>query len=157
MLRAQLREALIEAQKARDSLRTGTLRLAISTLKESDRIQTVEKGKSELSDSEILLMLQGMIKQRVESVNSYTAAGRADLADKENAEIEILQSFLPKPLTEDELDATIAGIVAELRAETPDLPKSAMGQIMQRLKAEYPGRIDMSVASKRVKAIMHES
>ncbi len=154
MLRIELRQALIAAQKARDSLRTATLRLVVSALKESDRVQTVERGKAELSDSEILLLLQGMIKQRNESVRTYQAADRADLVAKEEAEIAIIQSFMPQALTEEELDAAIAEIIAALRAETPELPKSAMGQIMQRLKAEYPGRIDMSVASGRVKMVL---
>ena len=151
MLRIELRQALIEAQKARDSVRTATLRLMVSALKESDRVQTVEQGKAELTDSEILLLLQGMIKQRNESVRTYQAADRADLVAKEEAEIAIIQSFLPQALSEAELDTAIAGIIAELRTETPELPKSAMGQIMQRLKAGYPGQIDMKVASGRVK------
>ena len=154
MLRIELRQALIEAQKARDSLRTATLRLAVSALKESDRVQTVEQGKEELSDSEILLLLQGMIKQRNESVRTYIEAKRPDLVAKEEAEIGILQKFLPQALSESELDAAIEGILAELRRESPELPKSAMGQVMKRLKAEYPGRIDMTVASGRVKLKM---
>lgn len=151
MLRIELRQALIEAQKARNSLRTATLRLAVSALKESDRVQTVEQGKEELSDSEILLLLQGMIKQRNESVRTYIEAERPDLVAKEEAEISILQEFLPQALSESELDAAIEAILAELRQETPELPKSAMGQVMKALKAEYPGRVDMTVASGRVK------
>lgn len=152
MLRIQLRQALIAAQKSRDALRTGTLRLVISTLKEKDRVQTAEQGREELSDSEILLLLQGMIKQRGESISSYKSAGRDDLVAKEEAEVVILQEFLPQALSESELDAAIESILDALRAETLELPKSAMGQVMQRLKAEYPGRIDMGLASGRVKA-----
>lgn len=154
MLRIELRQALVAAQKARDSVRTATLRLMVSALKEGDRVQTVEQGKAELSDAEILLLLQGMIKQRNESVRTYAAAERADLVAKEEAEIAIIQSFLPEALTEAELDTAIAEIIAELRAENPELPKSAMGQVMKRLKAEYPGRIDMTVASGRVKMVL---
>lgn len=147
MLRAQLRESLKESQLARDALRVSTLRMVISALKERDRVRVAEQGEAELSDAEIMQMLQTMIKQRGESVKAYAAGGREDLAAKERAEIDLLQGFLPQPLADSELEQAIDALLQDLRSQKMDLGKSAMGQVMAALKAQYPGRIDMSHAA----------
>ena len=147
MLRARLNDALKEAMKNRDTLKTNTVRLIVAALKDRD-IATRGKGKTdEISEDEILSMLQSMIKQRHESIKLYEQGGRDELAEKEAAEIEIIQSFLPEPLSEDETAAAIKEAISGVGATS----LKEMGKVMAALKEEHAGRMDFGKASAQVK------
>ena len=105
MLRDQLNEAMKDAMRARDSAALGTIRLILAKLKEVDIAARTETSREGVADERILSMLQGMIKQRNESVVLYEKGNRADLADKEKAEIVVIERFLPKQMD----DAAVAG------------------------------------------------
>jgi uncharacterized protein YqeY len=149
MLRTQLRDSLKAAQKNRDETRTSTLRLILAALKDRDIASrgAGSGGQEEIGDDEILNLLQTMIKQRRESMTLYEQGGRKDLVDKEQQEIDVIQSFLPKQLSEKEMaDAvkeTIAGIGATSIKD--------MGRTMAALKERYAGRMDFAKASGLVK------
>ena len=155
MLREQLRDSLKSAMKQRDQVKITTLRLITNTLKERDRINTQEEGLAELTDSEIMLLIQGMIKQRQESIKAYMDGGRDDLVAQETREKDILQSFLPQALEGEALQQAIDTAIAEIQqrvgTNTP-LPNNAIGQVIGLLKAQYPGQIDMGKASGLIKS-----
>lgn len=147
-MREAISEAYKTALKAGDKRRTATLRAINAAIKDKD-IEARGQGK-EFSDADILPMLQKMVKQREESLGIYTQAGREDLASVEREEIAILSEFLPKGLTEAEIDAAIQKAIADTGAEGP----KDMGKVIAALKAEYPGRIDFGKASGKVKAAL---
>ena len=147
MLRARLNDALKEAMKNRDALKTNTVRLIVAALKDRD-IATRGKGKTEeISEDEILSMLQSMIKQRNESIKLYQQGGRQELAEQEAAEIEIIQSFLPEPLSDDEAAAAIKEAISAVGATS----LKEMGKVMAALKEQHAGRMDFAKASALVK------
>ncbi|MDH5723798.1 MAG: GatB/YqeY domain-containing protein [Alphaproteobacteria bacterium] len=140
--RAEFNTALKNAMKEKNQIAVSTIRLIIAALKDRD-ISVREKNKGEgLDDAEILGMLQSMIKQRLESAKTYNEAGRDDLAEREEAEIEIIRSFMPKQLDEDEMTRVIEGLIAETGAS--DIKD--MGKIMGVLKTKYAGQVDMARA-----------
>ena len=145
--RSEFSAALKEALKSRDEIKVATLRLILAALKDRD-ITAREKGQAEGVDEEgILLMLQSMIKQRNESSKTYSDAGRFDLAEREEAEIEIIRSFMPQQLGDSEIAEVIDGLIETLGAK--DIKD--MGKIMGALKSEYAGRVDMGQAGKIAK------
>ncbi|AVX03870.1 GatB/YqeY domain-containing protein [Maritalea myrionectae] len=146
-MRDQINQALKQALKSRDSSRLGTLRLISAAIKDRD-IEARGKGKEAVDDAEILQILQKMVKQREESAAVYAENGREELAEQERAEIKTIQDFLPKPLSEDEVDAAIDEAIAQTEAQS----LKDMGKVVGILKAKYPGRIDFGQASKNVKA-----
>ena len=113
MLREKLNDALKEAMRARDMGAVGTIRLVLAKLKEVDIASRTEANREGVADDRILSMMQGMIKQRNESITLYEKGGRADLADKEKAEIAIIERFLPKQMDE----AAVQAAVKQLQAE----------------------------------------
>jgi uncharacterized protein len=135
------------ALKARDQRRTATLRAINAAIQDRD-IEARGRGKGPLSDDEILVVLQKMVKQREESLAIYEKAGRSDLAAVEREEIAILNEYLPQSLSEAEVDAAIAAAISKTGATGI----ADMGKVIAVLKAEYPGRIDFGRASGRVKA-----
>jgi len=143
MLRQRLSEALKEALKARDERTTATVRLILAALKDKD-IAARGAGKAEgLADADIQNLMQGMIKQRRESVEMFKKGGRADLVEKEEGEIVVIERFLPQQMSEDEMKQAIKAVVAELGiASIKD-----MGKAMAALKERYSGRMDFSKAS----------
>ena len=147
MLRDQLNEALKEAMRARDMGAVGTIRLILAKLKEVDIAQRTEANREGVGDDRILSMLQGMIKQRNESIQLYEKGNRADLADKEKAEIVVIQRFLPKQMDDAAVEAAVKDAVASAG------PKSIkdMGGVMAALKAKYAGQMDFAKASAVVK------
>lgn len=148
-MREELSEQLKQALKARDTRRTSTLRLINSAIKDKD-IALRGDGKGPATNEDILAVLQKMVKQREESFAIYAQAGRADLATVEKEEIDILNEFLPKGLTEAEVEAAIAAaIVTTGAAGAKD-----MGKVIAQLKLDYPGRIDFGKASGKVKAAL---
>jgi len=147
MLRDQLNEALKEAMRARDMGAVGTIRLILAKLKEVDIAQRTEANREGVGDDRILSMLQGMIKQRNESIQLYEKGNRADLADKEKAEIAVIQRFLPKQMDEAAVEAAVKDAVASAGATSI----KDMGGVMAALKAKYAGQMDFANASAVVK------
>ncbi|MBD8064044.1 GatB/YqeY domain-containing protein [Devosia sp. PTR5] len=146
-MREQISEGLKQALKARDQRRTATLRSINAAIKDRD-IANRGDGKGPVTNEEILALVQKMVKQREESFAIYAQAGRADLATVEKEEIDILNEFLPKPLTEAEVEAAIASAISTTGAEGP----KDMGKVIAQLKADYPGRIDFGKVSGQVRA-----
>jgi len=142
-LKARLTEAMKDAMRAQQKERLAAIRLALSAIKQVE----VDERK-ELADSDVLAVLDKMVKQRRESVAQYEQASRADLAAAENAEIAVLQEFLPAQLTEAEIDA----LVAKTIADTGAAGIRDMGKVMNALRPQLAGRADMGAVSNRIKA-----
>jgi len=148
-MRDEISEGLKVALKARDQRRTATLRAINAAIKDKDiAIRTENRGPA--TNEEILSIVQKMVKQREESFAIYTQAGRTDLATVEKEEIDILNEFLPKGLTEEEVDAAIKAAIVTTGAEGA----KDMGKVIGQLKIDYPGRIDFGKASGKVKAAL---
>jgi len=148
-MREMFSEGLKTALKARDQRRTATLRAITAAIKDKD-IAIRQENRGPATNEEILTIVQKMVKQREESFAIYAQAGRSDLATIEKEEIDILNEFLPKGLTEDEVDAAIAAAIAATGAQDP----KDMGKVIAKLKADYPGRIDFGKASGQVRAAL---
>ena len=142
-MRNELNDALKTALKAKDQRKVATLRLILAAIKDRDIAARAEDRMGGVSDEEILGILQKMSKQRDESLRLYEEAGRLDLAEQEREEKEIVESFLPKQMSEDEIKTACEGVVAELGAES----LKDMGNCMAALKERYPGTMDFSKAS----------
>ena len=138
-----IKAATKAAMKARDKERLATLRLIQSEFK---RIEVDER--IEIDDARALAVLDKMVKQRRDSAKQYTDAGREELAAQENAEIQVIQEYLPAQLSDDELTAMVDDAIASVDAEG----MAAMGAVMGQLKPKLQGRADMGVVSKLVKA-----
>lgn len=147
MLRDNLNEALKEAMRARDMTTVGAVRLILAKLKEVDIAARTEASREGVADDRILSMLQGMIKQRNESVTLYEKGNRPELAEKEKAEIAIIERFLPRQMD----DAAVASAVAEAVASTGAKSVKDMGGVMAVLKGKYAGQMDFAKASAAVK------
>lgn len=148
-MRDAINEGYKTALKAGDKRRTATLRAINAAIKDKD-IEARGHGKGPLDDPELLALLQKMVKQREESLGIYEKAGREDLAVVEREEIAILGEFLPKGLSEAEVDAAIKAAIEKTGATGG----KDMGKVIAALKADYPGRIDFGKASARVKAAL---
>ncbi len=148
MLRSRLNDALKEAMKAKDERTVSTLRLILAALKDRDIAARAKNNTEGIGDDEILAMLQSMIKQRRESIDMYEKGGRLELAEREREEIEIIQRFLPRQLSEEEMRNAIHEVIAEIGATG----LKDMGRTMKALKERYAGQMDFSVASGIVKA-----
>jgi uncharacterized protein len=147
MLREKLNEALKDAMRARDMGAVGTIRLVLAKLKEVDIASRTEANREGVADDRILSMMQGMIKQRNESIALYEKGGRADLADKEKAEIVVIERFLPKQMDEAAVEAAVKEAVAAAGATSV----KDMGAVMAALKGKYAGQMDFAKASAAVK------
>ncbi len=150
MIREQIKTKLVEAMKAKDEKTTGTLRLINAAIKDKDIADRSKGNMNGIDDAAILSLLQSMIKQRRESIDMYTKGGRTDLAGAEQAEIDVIQSFLPKQMSDDEVKAAIEVIVAETGASSI----KDMGKVMGVLKAKYAGQLDMGKASGIIKTVL---
>lgn len=148
-MRDQISEGYKSAMKAGDKRRTATLRAINAAIKDKD-IEARGLGKEPLADADVLALLQKMVKQREESLGIYEKAGRDDLAAVEREEIAILSEFLPRGLSEAEVDAAIKGAIEKTGASGG----KDMGKVIAALKADYPGRIDFGKASAKVKAAL---
>lgn len=138
-----LKEAMKDAMRAKQKERLTTIRLALSAIKQVE-VDTRET----LDDAAILAILDKLVKQRRDSIKQYEDAGRQELADVEKAEIDVLQEFLPKPLTDEEIEALIEDAVAKTGAES----MKDMGKVMGMLKPQLQGRADMGAVSGKIKA-----
>ena len=113
-LRENIKKSLDDNLKKRDDIATATLRLILAAVKDSDIENRTKKKGDTISDQQILLLLQNMVKQRKESVDIYSKAGRTDLKKREEKEIEIINSFLPKQITSNELEKIIIKSISEI-------------------------------------------
>lgn len=147
MLRTVFQEKLKQAMHAKDELTTSTLRLMIAALKDRDIAARGKGNKDGIPEDEILSMMQTMIKQRQESIKMYEAGKRMDLAEREAAEVKIIESFLPKQLDETEIKAAIETAVVAVGAGG----LKDMGKVMAELKTRYVGQMDFAKASGMVK------
>ena len=142
-LTAQITEQMKDAMRAKDKARLGTIRLILADIK---RIEVDERIV--LDDARVLAVLDKMVKQRKDSIAQYLAAERPELADKEQQEMEVIKTFLPQPLSDDEVNQIIDAAIAECGATG----MQAMGQVMAIIKPQLQGRADMGIVSKQVKA-----
>ncbi len=149
MLRDEINTAVKDAMKAKDERKLSTLRMVNSAIKNAD-IEARGQGKPQLSDDDILGLLQKMIKQRQESVELYDKGGRAELAAQEREEIAVISTYLPKQMSEDEVKAAIAAVIAETGAAG----MKDMGKVIGALKGKYAGQMDFGKASGLVKAAL---
>ena len=147
MIRDQLKAALVTAMKSGDKQRTATIRLVQAALKNRD-IELRGSANPPEDDALVTEVLQKMIKQRRESIGMYETGGRPELAAAEQAEIAVIEDFLPRQMSEDEAKAAIDAIAAELGATSV----KDMGRVMATLKDRHAAQLDMSKASALVKA-----
>ena len=148
-MREQITAALKQATLAQEKRRMSTLRLITAAIKDRD-IAARGSGQDGVSDEEILQILAKMIKQRLESAQTYEEAGRLDLSSQEREEIEIISSFLPRQLSEAEMDDACRKVVQEAGAAG----LKDMGKCMAALKERYPGQMDFSKACGMVKGLL---
>ncbi|MBI1219240.1 MAG: GatB/YqeY domain-containing protein [Rhodobacteraceae bacterium] len=146
-LREQIGEAVKTAMKAKAAERVSILRLMNSALKDRDIVLRGE-GAPEMTEADIVAVLSRMVKQRQESVRAFDDGGRVDLADKERAEIAVIEEFLPRQLTAAEVEAAVAAAIAATGAASI----KDMGKVMAELKAHHTGQMDFGAVGPMVKA-----
>lgn len=146
-IRDKMSTALKTAMKTRDTDRLAALRLMNAAIKDRD-ISARGDGAGEISDAEIISVLTRMVKQRRESARAYEEAARLDLAEKENAEIAVIEDFLPRQMSEGEIEAAVQAVVAETGAANV----RDIGRVMGLLKTRHAGEMDFAKAGAVVKA-----
>lgn len=144
-LKEQITEDMKTAMRAKDSERLGTIRLLLAALKQKEVDERVE-----LDDAMVVAIVDKMVKQRKDSIAAFTTGGRADLADKESAEIKVLEVYLPQRMSADEVATEVKAIVAELGASGP----GDMGKVMGVVKTRLAGKADMGQVSAAVKSAL---
>ncbi len=151
-LRSQIRQALKDAMRERNAVRLSTLRLISAAIKDRDIEKRAENGGEDdgVGDGEILTILGKMVKQRHESARAYEEGGRLELAEKELAEIKVIEDFLPRQLSEDETAAAVEKAIAKTGASSI----RDMGKVMGELKGRYTGQMDFGKVGPMVKAIL---
>lgn len=142
-LKQRLQEDVKAAMRAREKARLGALRLILAALKQAE-----VDIRTPLDDERIIVLLDKMLKQRRESLSQYEAAGREDLAEKERFEMEVIQSYMPAPLSEAEIER----LIDETLSQSQVTSMREMGRVMGVLKSQLQGRADMAAVSTRVKA-----
>jgi uncharacterized protein len=142
-LKERIQNDVKTAMRSGERERLGALRLILAAIKQREIDERIT-----LDDAQVLAVLEKMVKQRRESVASFEAGGRADLVAKETAELQVVQSYLPAPLSESELDALIGGVIAETGASSI----KDMSKVMAAVKAKATGRADMAAVAARIKA-----
>jgi len=148
-MREKINADLKEAMKAGEKDRVGTLRLINAAIKSAD-IDARPSGKDKIDEAGILTVLAKMVKQRRDSIEQFIAGGRQELADKEAAEIRIIEAYLPKQMDAAEAKAAIAAVIKETGAAG----QKDMGKVMAALKARYAGQMDFGKASAAVKELL---
>lgn len=141
-IKLQLTEAMKDAMRAKDKARLGAIRLALAEIKKVEVDERIEPD-----DTRVLSMLEKMIKQRRESIRQYEDAQRHDLSAIEQAEILVLQEFMPAALSEEELDVIVANAIVESGASGPQ----DMGKVIALVKPQVAGRADMGALSQKIK------
>ncbi|MGN0919166.1 MAG: GatB/YqeY domain-containing protein [Alphaproteobacteria bacterium] len=150
MIREEIKKQLIEAMKAGQKEKVDTLRLINSTIKDKDIADRTKGNMDGISDDTILSVLQGMIKQRKESIALYTQGNRPELAAAEQKEVDIIQAFLPKQMTPEEMREAIKATIDETGAAG----MKDMGKVMGLLRSKYAGKMDFAAASGEIKALL---
>lgn len=143
LLKNRIREDMKASMKSGDKARLGVIRMILAAIKQIEVDERIE-----LDDDRVIIALDKMLKQRRESIKQYSDAGRDDLAEVEEAEILVIQDFLPQALSDVEIDEMIAKAISEVGAESV----KDMGKVMAILKPQMQGRADMAVVSARIKA-----
>ena len=139
LLKSEMKAAMV----AKDKARLGTIRLIMAEVKQKE-----VDSRTTLGDDEIIAVMTKMVKQRKDSISQFEAAGRQDLADAEQAEVLVLQAFLPQALSEQEIDTLITATIDQLGATG----MQAMGAVMNALRPQLQGRADMGAVSAKIKA-----
>lgn len=142
-LKAQITEDMKTAMRAKDSARLGAIRLLLAAIKQREVDERIE-----LDDTQVIEVIEKMLKQRRDSITQYKAASRQDLVDVEESEVLVLQDYLPQPLTEAEVGAILDKAIAETGAEG----MKDMGKVMALVKPQMVGRADMGKVSGLIKA-----
>jgi uncharacterized protein len=149
-LKDQITEDMKAAMRAKDAERLGTIRLLLAACKQKEVDERVV-----LDDAAVIAIVDKLIKQRKDSIAAFTQAGRTDLADKESAELKVLEAYLPQRMGTAEVQAAVAAIVAQLAAQSGQKPGPAdMGKVMGQAKAQLAGKADMGQVSAAVKAAL---
>lgn len=146
-MRERIGAALKDAMKSRDAERLSTLRLINAAIKDKDIALRGEGGDATVGDAEVLGILGRMVKQRQESARAYEEGGRLELAEKELAEIKVIEEYLPRQLDAEEIAAAVDAAIAEVGAGSI----RDMGRVMAVLKAKYTGRMDFGAVGPMVK------
>jgi uncharacterized protein len=149
MMREKINDDLKTAMKAGEKVRVGTLRFINAAIKSAD-IDARPSGKDKVDEAGVLAVLAKMIKQRRDSIEQFVAGGRQELADKEAAEIKVIEAYLPKQMDVAEAKAAIAAVITEVGAAS----QKDMGKVMAALKARYAGQMDFGKASAAVKELL---
>jgi uncharacterized protein len=144
-LKDQITEDMKTAMRAKDSERLGTIRLLLAACKQKEVDERVV-----LDDLMVIAIVDKLIKQRKDSITAFTQANRMDLADKESAELKVLEAYLPQRMSADEVKVAVAAIVAELGAKGP----GDMGKVMGAVKTKLAGKADMGQVSAAVKTAL---
>jgi len=147
MLREQIKSALKEAMVAKDQQAVSTMRLIMAALKDRDIAARSQDKPDGISDEEILSLLQSMVKQRRDSITMYENGGRLELAEQEAKEIEVIERFLPKQMSEEEIGEAVDSIIAELGATS----LKDMGPTMKTIRDRFAGQMDFGKASAIIK------
>lgn len=150
MLRQQLNEDLKAAMRDKDARRMGTLRLILAAVKEQEIVSRGDGADSEVADEQILQIMAKMVKQRRDSIRMYEEGARLDLVEQEQAEISVIEGYLPKQLSADE----VAEAAAKVKQELGATGLKDMGRCMGVLKDRYAGRVDMGRASQTMKQLL---
>ncbi|HKL46731.1 MAG TPA: GatB/YqeY domain-containing protein [Roseovarius sp.] len=146
-LRDRITTALKDAMKDKDKARLATLRLINAAIKDQDIARRGADGEAGVTDADILAILAKMTKQRQESVRAYEEGGRLDLAEREAQEIAVIEEFLPRQLSDQEVEAAVDSAISEVGASSV----RDMGKIMGRLKEQYAGQMDFGAVGPKVK------
>ena len=146
-LRTQFTEDMKQAMRTKDEVGLSTLRLINAAIKDKDIAARTAESREGIKDEQILSLLQAMIKQRQESIKMYLQGKRQDLADKEAAEIKVIEKYLPKQLSDDEMKALVQKTITAVGATNV----KDMGKVMAELKAKYSGQMDFSKVGGLVK------
>ena len=144
-LKEQLTEDMKTAMRSKEKERLGVIRLALAALKQREVDERIE-----LDDTQVLAVLDKMLKQRKDSISQFDSAGRQDLVDKEAFEVSVLQEYLPTALSEQEIEVLVKTVIAEVGAKS----MQDMGAVMAKLKPQTQGRADMGMVSQKVKAAL---
>jgi len=150
MIREKLSGALKEAMRAKAEPATTTIRMINAAIKQKDIDVARARGDQQISEDEVLNLLQSLIKSRRESIELYKQGERQDLVNKEEAEIAVIEQFLPKQLSEEDTKAAVRELVAAVGATSV----KDMGKVMAVLKSKYAGQLDMTKASAIVKQVL---
>lgn len=144
MLTDKIAADMKEAMRARDAARLSTLRL----LKSAIEYHKIEKKQEQLTDADVIAVIKKQVKQRQDSIEGFEKGGRADLVEKEKAELAVLKSYLPEELSQAQVEEVVKAVIAEVGATT----RADMGKVMKAVQAKVAGRADNRLVSQLVSA-----